>query len=77
MAVAEAGVRESIQDGVNGLLVDRDPEQIAGAANRLLQNPGLARQMGENATVHVQDRWNVERSVDRLEAFLLRAVSRN
>ena len=75
VAVAEGGVRETVQDGVNGFLADRDPENIAGAINRLLQNPALARQMGENGALHVQGTWNVERSVDRLEAFLLRAVA--
>ncbi len=75
VAIAEGGVRETVQDGVNGFLVDRDPENIAGAINRLLQNPALARQMGEKGALHVQGTWNVERSVDRLEAFLLRAVS--
>jgi hypothetical protein len=31
--------------------------------------------MGEQAADHVQQIWNVERSVDRLEAFLLKAVA--
>lgn len=75
VAVAEGGVRETVQDGINGLLVDRDPENIAGAMNRLLRDPALASQMGESAVLHVQRLWNVERSVDRLEGFLLRAVS--
>lgn len=75
VGVAEGGVRETIRDGLNGFLVDPEPESIARAADRLLQDPALARQMGENAAVHVQQTWNVEGSVDRLETFLLRAVS--
>src|SRR3979409_898978 len=75
VGVAEGGIRETVQDGVNGFLVDREAESSACAANSLLQNPALARQMGENAAVNVQRNWNVERSVDRLETILLQTVS--
>jgi glycosyltransferase involved in cell wall biosynthesis len=75
VGVAEGGIRETVQDGVNGFLVDPEVENIACAANRLLQNPALARQMGEQAAVNVQRNWNVERSVDRLETILLQVHS--
>jgi glycosyltransferase involved in cell wall biosynthesis len=75
VAVAEGGVRETIKDGINGFLVDPEPAAIARVTNRLLQNPDLARQIGQQAAAHVQQIWNVESSVDRLEAFLLKAVS--
>jgi glycosyltransferase involved in cell wall biosynthesis len=75
VGVAEGGIRETVQDGVNGFLVDPEAESIARAANQLLQNPALARQMGEQAAVNVQRTWNVERSVDRLETILMQAVS--
>lgn len=75
VGVAEGGIRETVQDGVNGFLVDPEAESIARAANQLLQNPALARQMGEQAAVNVQRTWNVERSVDRLETILLQTVS--
>ena len=76
VAVAEGGVRETIKDGVNGFLVDPEPAAIARAATRLLQNPDLARQIGQQAAAHVRQVWNVESSVDRLEARLLEVVSR-
>src|SRR5260370_36962659 len=75
VGVAEGGIRETVQDGVNGFLVDPEAESVARAANQLLQNPALARQMGEQAAVNAQRTWNVERSVDRLETILLQAVS--
>lgn len=75
VAVTEGGVRETIQDGVNGFLVDAEPEKIARAADRLLQNPTLAREIGENAALHVRRTWSLESSVERLEAFLRQAVS--
>jgi glycosyltransferase involved in cell wall biosynthesis len=75
VGVAEGGIRETVQDGVNGFLVDPEAESIARAANRLLQNPALARRMGEQAALDVQRNWNVEGSVDRLETILLQTVS--
>ncbi|HEY6333531.1 MAG TPA: glycosyltransferase family 4 protein, partial [Blastocatellia bacterium] len=76
VAVAEGGVRETIKDGVNGFLVDPEPAAIARASTRLLQNPDLTRQIGQQAAAHVQQIWDVESSVDRLEAHLLEVASR-
>ena len=76
VAVAEGGVRETIKDGVNGFLVDPEPAPIARAMTRLLQDPDLTRQIGQQAAAHVQHIWNVESSVDRLEAYLRGIVSR-
>jgi glycosyltransferase involved in cell wall biosynthesis len=76
VAVAEGGVRETIKEGINGFLVDPEPAAIARATTRLLQNPDLARQIGHQAAAHVQQLWDVESSVDRLEACLLEVVSR-
>jgi glycosyltransferase involved in cell wall biosynthesis len=75
VGIAEGGIRETVHDGMNGFLVDPEAENIALAINHLLLNPALARQMGENAAERVQQTWNVENSVDRLEAILLQAVA--
>ena len=72
VAVAEGGVRETIKDGLNGFLVDDEPEAIAQAINRLLGDAELARQMGERGCQYVQQEWNLEKSVDRLEENLLK-----
>ncbi len=75
VGIAEGGIRETIQDGVNGFLVDPEPESIARAASQLLENPALTKQMGARAVINVQRSWNVESSIDRLEKILLQAVS--
>jgi glycosyltransferase involved in cell wall biosynthesis len=75
VAVAEGGVRETVKDGVNGFLVDREPEKIAAALEKLLSDNTLARQMGDRAAAHVREHWSVESSVDRLEKHLLQTVS--
>ncbi len=43
VAVAEGGVRETIKDGLNGFLVDDEPEAIAQAIKLLLSDAELAR----------------------------------
>lgn len=71
VGVAEGGFRETIKDGVNGFLVEPDAESIAGAVDRLLCDPVLAKQLGDAGVANVQQSWDVEGSVDRLEKNLL------
>lgn len=74
VAVAEGGVRETIRDGVNGITVQRSPEELAAGIQRLLDDPGLARTLGEAGARNARSEWSIERSIDRLEAELARAV---
>ncbi|HEY0101155.1 MAG TPA: glycosyltransferase family 4 protein [Pyrinomonadaceae bacterium] len=75
LAVAEGGVRETIVDGVNGLLVDNDPRAMAAAITRLSQDREYARRLGQTARREVVERWSVEASVERLEQRLGEAVA--
>ena len=43
------GVKELIEDGRNGLLVDRDPGEIAARLNQLAADPELRRRLGHAA----------------------------
>jgi glycosyltransferase involved in cell wall biosynthesis len=74
VAVAEGGVRETIVEGVNGLLVEHDPQAMAEAIQDLLQHPEYARQLGENGCRLVAEKWTVKHSVDRLERRLVEAL---
>ncbi|MCP9493206.1 MAG: glycosyltransferase family 4 protein [Pyrinomonadaceae bacterium MAG19_C2-C3] len=74
VAVAEGGIRETIQDGVNGLLVDREPEAIASAIKSLLSDATLRQSLGENAAQHVRQKWSLKHGIDRLEARLHQAL---
>jgi len=47
VATETPGMREYVRDGETGLLVPRDPDAIAEAVGRLLQDPDRAREMGE------------------------------
>ena len=75
VTVAEGGVRETVIDGVNGLLVEGEPHKMAAAIERLLQNPALARQMGENACRLVRERWSLDAATDRLEHYLQQTIN--
>jgi glycosyltransferase involved in cell wall biosynthesis len=70
VAVAEGGVRETVEDGVNGLLSPSDPVEIAEAIDRLILDPSLARRLGETGAELVRTKWSVDAGVDRLERHL-------
>jgi glycosyltransferase involved in cell wall biosynthesis len=75
VAVAEGGVRETVQHEVNGLLVpDRDAKALGAAVRRLLHDPSLARKIGETGLKLVQEVWTWEASVNRLEEALLQVI---
>jgi polysaccharide pyruvyl transferase CsaB len=68
VATTVGGLPELIHPEVNGLLVDPQPEQLAAAINRLIENPGergrlqqAASQMAASFSLEVwQQRWKVQ-----------------
>jgi glycosyltransferase involved in cell wall biosynthesis len=78
VAIAEGGVRESIEHGRNGLLVSTaEPEDLASALVAILSDPSLAREMRSKARDVVVSRWGLEAGISRLEAALLRRLNPN
>lgn len=71
IAVAEGGVRETIQDGMNGILVEHDPQGMAAAIERLLVEDGLHKRLSEGAVQLVRRMWSLGPSIDRLERRLM------
>lgn len=76
VAVAEGGVRETVVDGVNGLLADPDEEAMAVAIKRLVQQKDLARSLGEKGRKLVTAKWSISAAIDRFENELHRLVAR-
>lgn len=76
VAVAEGGVRETIQDGVNGLLVEHDVQSMAHAIERLLVDDRLHLQLSQGARQVVEEKWSLNPSLDRLERWLKAELSR-
>lgn len=70
VAVAEAGVRETVIDGVNGLLAAHEPRALAAAIGRLRADPALARRLGAGGAALVRERWSLEAAAERLELQL-------
>lgn len=75
VALAEGGIRETISDGDNGLLVNaRDPLALGAALDALLTDPDRAAKFGERGREIVIARWAWRGAIDRLEASLERVV---
>jgi glycosyltransferase involved in cell wall biosynthesis len=75
VAVAEGGVRETVIDGLNGLLVKPAGDDLARALERLLREPALAERMGNEGRRLVEERWGLDGAVERLEAVLFRLTA--
>lgn len=75
IAVAEGGVRETVFDGINGLLVESDPSAMAGAIARLLANPAYASRLGAAGREMVESDWSLAASIEHLEQRLVEAGS--
>jgi glycosyltransferase involved in cell wall biosynthesis len=70
VAVGEGGVRETVLDGVNGVLTEPDPAAMAAAIQRLLDDKVYARRLGETGLAFVTRRWSLDAAIERLEEHL-------
>jgi glycosyltransferase involved in cell wall biosynthesis len=68
LAVGEGGVCETVQEGVTGQLVRRDPVEFAEQLEALLQNESERLRMGEAGVQYVRHQWTWDRAVTRLES---------
>ena len=74
IATAVGGIPEVVRDGENGLLVEPgDPEALAAAIRRFVDDPELAERLRSN-TVSSVEGYAAERIYGRLEEILLRAA---
>jgi glycosyltransferase involved in cell wall biosynthesis len=70
IATAEGGTRETIQDGVNGLVVEHRPEHMAAAIERLIRDDELHHRLSVQAEKAAKEKWSLASSIDRLEQRL-------
>jgi glycosyltransferase involved in cell wall biosynthesis len=77
IGVQEGGIRETVIDGQNGLLVLPEPGAIAAAIARLWRTPELARDLGARGRELALEKWSLETAVDRLEGLLIQARDRS
>lgn len=74
VAVAEGGVRETVVDGVNGVVAEPDPEILGAAIARLLSDGPTLRALGRSGRARVVEHFSVDAAVGRVEQRL-RAVA--
>ena len=70
VGVREGGVRETVVDGLTGLLADRDPEAVAAAVNELLSQPDRGAKMGRQGRLRVQKHWSWDITTAQVERYL-------
>jgi colanic acid/amylovoran biosynthesis glycosyltransferase len=71
-----AGIGEAVEDEHTGFLVpEQDPDALAAALRRLLDNPALRRQLGANARSAATENFDMFRQSRRLEARLLEVIA--
>jgi glycosyltransferase involved in cell wall biosynthesis len=63
---SRGGLREIVEDGVTGLVVEAErPEQLAQAISLLARHPDLVRKMAESARKRVRSEFSIARFVER------------
>ncbi|XP_039072188.1 alpha-1,3/1,6-mannosyltransferase ALG2-like isoform X1 [Hibiscus syriacus] len=71
IACNSGGPVETIKDGETGFLCDPSPKDFALAMAKLIQDPEMARRMGEQARQHVSESFSTKTFGQRLNQFLL------
>jgi glycosyltransferase involved in cell wall biosynthesis len=69
------GLSEAVIHEQTGLVVPgRDPESLADALERLLEDPALRERLARNARAHVEEHFSLDRSVALLRSLFPEAV---
>lgn len=75
IATAEGGMRETVVDGVNGLLVEPDEQAMADAIMRLRDDERYRSELSQNGSKQVVEKWGLSASIDRLEQRFQQVMS--
>lgn len=71
VTIAEGGIRETVHHEYNGLVLnDADPRALAESLLRVLDDPALARRLGQTGRANVLQNWTWDAAIDRLESHL-------
>ena len=70
------GIVDLIEDGKNGLRIPaQDPSALASALHRVLTEPDFASELGRNARTTIQQKFDSETSIRKLEEIYSRLFS--
>ncbi|HXM01205.1 MAG TPA: glycosyltransferase family 4 protein [Chthoniobacterales bacterium] len=76
VASAVGGIVDVIKDGQTGILVpEKNPDAIAKAVLRLIEDPDYARQLGDQGYVHARNYFDWDRIMDQYETIYSESVS--
>jgi len=64
-----------IAHGVDGFCVRQRADDVAGAIQRLLDDPALRSAMGRAGSAKLRDKWDWDRVIDRVEEAYARALA--
>jgi len=66
------GIREIIKNEKNGLLVlPRNPEALAQAIKKLINEPDLREKLGQNAKIDVKQNFGIEKMIKKTRELYL------
>lgn len=77
VASRHAGIKDVVIDNVSGFLVDEhDIEAMADNIIKILDNPKLAKEMGEKGREHISDNFSLEKHLLLLSNAVKEAITR-
>jgi glycosyltransferase involved in cell wall biosynthesis len=77
VATAVGGTTEALADGQSGVVIPPgDPAAMAAAIGRLLDHPGIARELGARARTTIAEKFSLDRMVAATETVYYELLSR-
>jgi glycosyltransferase involved in cell wall biosynthesis len=73
LATNAGGIREVIEDGVNGMLLERTVEALAGALLRVHDDRELLRRLSEGALASFEGKYDVRRIAEQYQRFYVKS----
>ena len=74
IGISEAGIRETIDHGINGILVERDTIKFAEAIQNLIVDQTLWKKLRLNGISNIYNNWSWETSNLRLQNHLEESI---
>ena len=70
VAIKEGGPRETIIDGVNGFLVNRNPNEFGQKVSLILKDSDLRNMLSISAKESIKSYWNWDMAYERLQGAI-------
>ena len=67
IAVKEGGFRETVRHNQTGLLIERDPRELAKAILYLMENKDIWEKFSKNGFQWIKSNFSLKRMVDQIE----------